>query len=99
MLDLYQKGAIPISYVLDLFNIDTPTAFKEMREDLFTPKDSTYNDFLRQVYQEAASKVVEQTNVVDLIAKHLKSLGLQKVEAPAEPAQDAGQARFASRGK
>jgi hypothetical protein len=99
MLDLYQKGAIPVSYVLDLFNIDTPSAFKEMRDDLFTPKDSTYNDFLRGIYTAAAEQMVQKTNVVDLIAQHLKNSGVKQVEQPQQQAEDPAQARFASTAK
>ena len=99
LLDLYQKGAIPISYVLDLFNIDTPSAFKELREDLFTPKDSTYNDFLRQVYTAAAEQFLQQTNIVDLITKNLSKTGIKKVEQPQQPEQDPSMGRFASKKK
>lgn len=99
LLDLYQKGAIPISYVLDLFNIDAPSAYKEMKEDLFTPKDSTYNDFLRNIYQAAAEKLIEGTNIVDLITRNLKGVGVHHVEAPAQPEQDQAMARFASERK
>lgn len=95
LLDLYQKGAIPISYILDLFNIDDKAAFKELQEDLFTPKDSTYNDLLRALNNAVAQDLLTKTNITDVFVDKLKTLGVKKVEQPQQP-QDQGQSRFAS---
>lgn len=98
LLDLYQKGAIPIAYVLELFNIDDKSAYKELKDDLFTPKDSTYNDLLRGVNNAAGQKLVEQTNVVDLIIDKIRSTGIKKVESPEDP-NAPGMNRFGSKPK
>jgi hypothetical protein len=95
LLDLYQKGAIPISYVLDLFNIDDKSAFKEMKDDLFTPRDSTYNEFLRGINQAVSGKFAEETNIFDLFVEKLQAVGIKKQAAPQEGGGD--MARFASK--
>jgi hypothetical protein len=95
LLDLYQKGAIPISYVLDLFNIDDKSAFKEMKDDLFTPRDSTYNEFLRGINQSVSQKFTDETNIFDLFVEKLKNVGIKKQEAPQEGGGD--MARFANK--
>jgi len=96
LLDLYQKGAVPVSYILDLFNIDDKAAFKELKDDLFTPKDSTYNEMLRNLHQSVATKIADGTNIEDLFIKHLQDIGLKKQAAPE---QDGGNPRFAAKKK
>jgi hypothetical protein len=96
LLDLYQKGAVPVSYILDLFNIDDKAAFKELKDDLFTPKDSTYNEMLRNLNQQVANKIAESTNITEIFMEHLKVLGLKK-QVPEQPAEGGGDMRFASK--
>lgn len=96
LLDLYQKGAIPISYVLELFNIDDKSAYNELKDDLFTPKDSTYNDLLRGINSSVAQKVVEETNVVELILEKIASTGIKKTPPKEDPSM-AGMSRFGSK--
>lgn len=96
LLDLYQKGAVPVSYILDLFNIDDKASFKELKDDLFTPKDSTYNEMLRSLNQQVAGKIAESTNVTDVFMEHLKDIGVKK-QAPAQPEGGGGDMRFASK--
>lgn len=95
LLDLYQKGAIPVSYILDLFNIDDKAAFKELKDDLFTPKDSTYNEMLRGINQGVSQKIIEETNIADLFIEHLKESGIKKQAPPAQ--EGVGDMRFASK--
>lgn len=85
LLDLYQKGAIPIAYVLELFNIDDKSAYKELKDDLFTPKDSTYNDLLRGINTQVAQKFVDGTNIVDILIEKIASTGIKKVAQPEDP--------------
>lgn len=95
LLDLYQKGAVPVSYILDLFNIDDKASFKELKDDLFTPKDSTYNEMLRSLNQQVAGKIAESTNVTEVFMEHLKDIGVKK-QAPAQQ-EGGGDMRFASK--
>jgi hypothetical protein len=95
LLDLYQKGAVPVSYILDLFNIDDKAAFRELKDDLFTPKDSTYNEMLRSLHQSVANKIADGTNIEDIFIKHLQDLGLKKQAA----SEQGGDMRFASKKK
>ena len=101
LLDLYQKGAVPVSYILDLFNIDDKAAYAELQKDLFTPKDSTYNDFLRAIGTSMAEKFGAQTNVFDVFLKNLASTGVKQQAAPQEGGdeQPSAPGRFASKKK
>lgn len=95
LLDLYQKGAIPVSYILDLFNIDDKAAFKELKDDLFTPKDSTYNEMLRGINQGVSAKIIEETNITDIFIERLGEPALKKQAPPQEGG--GGDMRFASK--
>ena len=103
LLDLYQKGAVPISYILDLFNIDDKAAYTELQKDLFTPKDSTYNDFLRALGQSMAEQFSQKTNVFDVFMKNLGPVGIKEQAQPQEgeeqPQQPPAMGRFASKDK
>ena len=65
MFNLYQKGSLPISFILDLLNIDADDALEQLKKDMFTPNDSTFNDFLKNVLTKAGEDAVEKTDVLE----------------------------------
>jgi hypothetical protein len=66
-----------------------------LTDDLFTPRDSTFNELLRQVHTSVADKLVESTDVTDKITK---ILGLKKLDEKGKPEigqlQDVGTSVF-----
>ncbi len=76
MFNLYQKGSLPISFILDLLNIDYDDTMHQLLKDLFTPADANFNDFSKQVLQDAASKAGESTDAFERI---FKAAGLSDV--------------------
>ena len=84
LLNLYQKGSIPISVILELFNLDPDDIKVKLEEDLFTANDATFNEVLRSIYGSAAQSIVDGTNVVDKIIEALK---LKKVAPKEEPSE------------
>lgn len=76
LFDLYQKGSIPVSVLLELLDVDPEICRKKLEEDLFTVNDSKFNTFLEQFYGSLAGseKLTKSTDVVD---KLLKTLGLK----------------------
>lgn len=77
MFNLYQKGSLPISFILDLLNIDSDDAAVILKKDMFTPNDSTFNEFLRNLFGKAGDMAVDKTNVLEIIAKNA---GLKIIE-------------------
>lgn len=71
LFQLYQKGSIPVGMVLDIFNINSEDVEDELKKDLFTVKDATYNEMLRQVYSSVGDKIVESTDLVKQIAESI----------------------------
>lgn len=69
MFSLYQKGSLPISYILDLLNIDYDDTMHQVLKDLFTPADPNFNDFTKQILQDAAAKAGEETDAFERIFK------------------------------
>lgn len=88
---LYQKGSLPIEYILDLFNIDSIDAREKLEKDLFTVNDSRFNDLLGAIYQNSGDKIIGSSNVVDLLRD---SLNLEEVEVQSE--DEGGLGRFGS---
>ena len=79
MFNLYQKGSLPIAYIYDLLNIDVDDAHAELQKDVFTLKDSTMNELIRELLTAIGSAFADETNAKELIAKNL-GLKLQKDE-------------------
>lgn len=89
---LYQKGSLPVDYILELFNIDADDTREQLEKDLMTVNDNRFNDLISAVYQTAGQSVVEQSNVTDLLIDNLR---LEKVELPSEMEGGGEFARFA----
>lgn len=67
MFNIYQKGSLPISFILELLNIDSDDALDQLKRDMFTPNDSTFNEFLKSILTKAGDEAVEKTDVLDKI--------------------------------
>ncbi len=79
MFNLYQKGSLPISFILELINIDSDDALDQLKRDMFTPNDSTFNELLRTIQQKIGEKIGEGDNS-DVMEKLMDSLGLKYKE-------------------
>jgi hypothetical protein len=82
LFNLYNKGSIDISLILEMFNIDPDDTRVKLEKDLFTVNDALFNEVLRGIYSSVAQKIVDETDVVDKINQTLK---LTKQAPPAEP--------------
>lgn len=92
LYNLYTKGSLDIDTILELLNLDPVSVNDRIQADLLKPKDATFNEVLRGVYNGVASLIAENSNVAELVAKRL---GDDVVYTP--PAPEAAQGRFASR--
>jgi hypothetical protein len=72
MFDLYTKGAVPLSYILDLIGLDPVAAKEEMEKDLMTVNDNRFNDILNALAQPIADKVAENTDLAKKVAAYMK---------------------------
>ena len=86
LFSLYQKGSLPIAVILDLLNIDPVATAEALHKDQWTINDSQANEMMRTIWGDAGTKLAENSNVIELIAKNL---GV-KYTAPA----DEGGSRF-----
>lgn len=75
MFNLYQKGSLPISTILELLNIDADETLEQLKRDMFTPNDSTFNEFLRRALEKAGEQAAEET---DLFDKVIANIGLKR---------------------
>jgi len=71
LFNLYQKGSLDIDVILDLLNIDPMTTKEKLMKDMLTVNDSLFNEILRSAYSSAGNAMAEQTNIVELAAKHM----------------------------
>jgi hypothetical protein len=83
LLNLYQKGSLGIGVILDLLNIDSNSTQADLKRDVMTLNDSTFNEVLRSAYGDVGRQLVETTDIVERIAKLLE-LKYAKKEEEAE---------------
>ncbi len=71
MFNLYQKGSMPIDYIYDLLNIDSEDAHLLLDRDMFTPKDSTFNEITRALYSRIGENMADKTDAMERVAKNI----------------------------
>ena len=71
LFQLYQKGSIPIGVILDIFNLNEDEVTDKLKKDMFTPKDATYNEMLRGIYNDIGSKISENTDLAKQVAENI----------------------------
>ena len=58
LFQIYQKGSLPIDYILELFNIDPEDVNEKLVHDLFSVRDATFNDMVRDMYSSLSEHLV-----------------------------------------
>lgn len=76
LFDLYQKGSVPVSVLLELLDIDPEVCKKSLEDDMFSVNDSKFNAFLENLYSNIASN--EAFYKTDLLDRIKKTLGLKE---------------------
>jgi hypothetical protein len=71
LFQLYQKGSLDVDVILELFNLDTEEQAVKIKEQCLTVKDTNFNRVLEEMSSETGRKLVEQSNVVEKVAKYL----------------------------
>jgi len=87
LFQLYQKGSLPIEIIYELFNLDASEVSEKLYQDLFTVRDSSFNELIRSLLSEAASNLGEKSNFSEIIAKYLN---LKVQEQPQAGGQEGG---------
>lgn len=90
LFDLYQKGSIPLSYILELLGLDPNSAKEEIEKDMLTVNDSRFNDLINGLSQPVADQIAENTDISKKIAAYLK-LNWKDVEGEAEGEEGSGE--------
>lgn len=71
LFNLYQKGSLDIDIILELLNIDPVSTRLKLERDLWTINDPTFNEMVRSIYNDAAQKLAENSDVIQIIADKL----------------------------
>jgi len=80
LFNIYQKGSLDVDTILELLNLDPRTVNEKLKRDLFTIQDSKFNDVLAGIYGEAGRTMVENSDVMEKLAKYLGLNYAKKVE-------------------
>lgn len=79
LFNLYQKGSLPVSFILELLNIDSNDALEQLKKDMFGPNDSVFNEFVRNALQKAGDEAFENTDLMEIVSRNA-GLKLKKKE-------------------
>ena len=82
LYNLYSKGSIPVSIILEFLEIDPEDAKRKLEEDLFTVNDAKFTELLSTLYNSIGEAVFQRSDVVKRVIK-----GLQLDEVDQEPEQ------------
>jgi hypothetical protein len=88
LFNLFSKGSLPVSTILDFLGIDPDTVKSQLEADLFSVNDSKFNELLSNVYGAVAQSVIDKTDVVNRIAK---GLTLKENDIEANPIEGSGE--------
>jgi len=90
LFDMYSKGSIPVSVILELLDVDPESCKKLLENDLFSVNDSKFNTFLESLYSSlgADEKLKTETNLLDRIRK---TLGLKEKEVEDSEIEGSGE--------
>jgi hypothetical protein len=77
LYNIYSKGSLPVSIILDFLNIDAETVKRQLEDDLFTVNDSKFNELLGSLYGSITDVIIKKT---DLWKRLAKGMGLDEVE-------------------
>ena len=72
LFDLYQKGSIPLSYILDLLGLDPNTTKDELEKDLLTVNDSRFNDILSALAAPLADQLAQNTDLAQKLSTYMR---------------------------
>jgi len=89
LFDLYQKGSIPLSYILELLGLDPNSAKEEIEKDMLTVNDSRFNDLINAISQPVADQIAESTDIAKKIASYMK-LNWKDPEGGADEGEEGG---------
>lgn len=69
LLQLYQKGSLPVSYIYDALNIDPVEAIEQLQKDALTLRDTNMNEALRAALSGAGQKLSDNSNLAAKLAE------------------------------
>ena len=71
LFNLYSKGSVPVSTLLEFLNIDAEDTRRKLEDDLFTVNDSKFNEMLSNIYGSIGEIIMEKSDIVTRIIKGL----------------------------
>jgi len=71
LLQLYQKGSVPIDIIFELLNLDSDNIAEVVKNDLFTVKDPTFNRVVEGINEDVGHVLSERSDIVEKVAEYL----------------------------
>ena len=81
LYNLFSKGSIPVSIILEFLEIDPEDCKRKLEEDLYGVNDSKFNDLLATIYNSLGEAVISKS---DIVKRVIKGLQLDEIELEAE---------------
>lgn len=72
LFNLYQKGSLPVEFILELYNIDPEDVKEKLQDDVFTLNDANFNEVLRNIYTTLGQELAGEPDVRMRVAETLR---------------------------
>lgn len=90
LFQLYQKGSLPVDIIYDLFNLNADEINEKLTQDMFTPKDSQFNELVRSAYS-ACSNELSNSNLPKVIIESLKGPKGEEIKVKEQQEEEGGE--------
>jgi len=88
LFNLYSKGSLPVSTILEFLNIDPETVKRQLEDDLWSVNDSKMNNLLDNIYGNLGPELIMRTDILKRVAKGLQ---LDEVDKEDEGPEGSGE--------
>src|SRR5271157_3335014 len=84
LFNLYAKGSLPVDIIYEFLNLDPEDCERKLEDNLYTVKDSKFNEMLSNIYNSVGEWLMANT---DLGKKLVKGLQLSEVDHTEDQAE------------
>lgn len=71
LYNLYSKGSLPIDVLYEFLNLDAETMKRSLEADLYTVKDSNFNELKTNIYNAVSEVIIQRSDVTKRVIKGL----------------------------
>ena len=89
--NIYLKGSLSIRTIMEVVSLDYDIEMDKLAADMFGPADASFNEAVVGVMQGVPDRLLDETNIVDVIIQKLQLAGVPIEKKEMEPEPEEGE--------